>query len=366
MSPRRLTLAVVLLPSLLLGHGLSLLQPPPAPTPASKPPPAPATATAAQTAATAPTRPAPPPSDPQATAILDRAVTTMAQLANYEARFSQVTTTDDLAATMAGVYVVGAGRRVRFELNVQRGTITGSLKIVCDGQQLWRFEQTALVNSSEVYPLATFDEEISNLTIEKQTALEEKMLSQLRRDLQAEHGLLGVTLPLEDLRQHVRWSPPQRLKLPDGRDMWELTGEWSQAFRDQLFPAKKGADPKEPDLQELWDQNRIGEFLPRRCRLQIDAATHFPAKLEWLGPRPRFGEVVLSRLEWQVTPLTSEQAQERCRLTPAERAQDIRQGDFKAVVKQRLDFLIRQQQMEEEIRRRQLQQQESGSRPPEP
>lgn len=290
----------------------------------------------------------------------------MAQLANYEARFSQVTTTDDLSATMTGVYVVGVGRRVRFELNVQRGKIAGSLKIICDGQQLWRLERTTLVNSFEVYPLATFDEEISNLTIEKQTALEEKMLSQLRRDLQAEHGLLGVTPPLEDLRQQMRWLPPQRLKRADARDVWELTGEWNQAFRDQLLPAKKGHDPKEPDLQALWDQNRIGEFLPRRCRLQIDAATHFPMKLEWLGPRPRLGEAVLSRLEWQVTPLTAEQAQERCRLTPAENAQEIRPGDFKAVVKQRLDFLIRQQQMEEELRRRQLQQQESGSRPPAP
>jgi hypothetical protein len=293
-------------------------------------------------------------------------VTTIAQLANYEARFSQVTMTDDLAATMSGVYVIGAGRRVRFELNVQRGKIAGSLKIICDGQQLWRFERTALLNTFEVYPLATFDEEISNLTIEKQTALEEKMLSQLRRDLQAEHGLLGLTPPLEDLLQQIRWLAPQRLKRPDGRDVWELTGEWNQAFRDQLLPTKKGNDPKEPDLQELWDQNRVGEFLPRRCRLQLDATTHFPTRLEWLGPRPRMGEVVLSRLEWQVTPLTAEQTQERCRLTPAESAQEIRPGDFKAVVKQRLDFLIRQQQMEEEIRRRQLQLQQGGSRAPVP
>lgn len=315
-----------------------------------------------------PTTPAAPPSsNTQAAELVQKALAALKQLENFEARFHQATLTDSLPAEAKGVYIAGAGRLIRYELAVQRGSVSGLMLIVCDGEQLWRRDRAATVESFEVFPLAQFDEELSQLTMEKQTALEERILKQLRRDLLSEHGFLGLTPTLEDLQQHIRWLPPKAVKLAGGGDGWELEGEWNQSAKDQIVPPKKGTDPKEPDYQQLWDQNRLGEFLPRRCRLRLDAKTLLPVQIEWLGPRPRQGEAVLARLDWQIKPLTPAEVKERCRLTAKEQAMNIRKGDFKNIVKLRLDFLVRQQQMEEEMRRRQLQQQQQDSgRPPGP
>jgi hypothetical protein len=328
--------------------GLATAAQPPAPTAPAAPPP----------------RPAPLPSDPQAAELLQKALAAIQQLENFEARFQQATWTDSLPAEAKGVYIAGPGRILRYELTVQRGSVSGAMLIVCDGEQLWRRDRAATVDSFEVFSLAQFDEELSQLTMDKQPALEEKILKQLRRDLLSEHGFLGLTPTLEDLQQHLRWSSLKSVKLAGGGDGWELEGEWNQAAKDQIVPPKKSSDPKEPDYQLLWDQSQIGEFLPRRCRLRLEAKTLWPVQLEWLGPRPRQGEVVLSRLDWQIKPLTPAEVQERCRLTAAEQALSIRRGDFKTIVKQRLDFLVRQQQMEEEMRRRQLQQQQEPGRSP--
>ncbi|HMP03994.1 MAG TPA: hypothetical protein PKD86_06045 [Gemmatales bacterium] len=299
----------------------------------------------------------------QAAELLQKSIAALKAMTSYEAVFLQETRTDELATVAEGVFVVGPERRVRYELRVHRGAIKGSMLIVSDGTRLWRQVKAGPQTNFESYPLAQFDEEISQLTIDKQTALEEKQLEQLRRDLMAEHGFVGITATLDDLVKMVAWKSARQQTRPEGGAIWVLEGEWSQALRDQVLPKKKGTDPNEPDYPLLWDVGQIGLFLPRQCRLTLDAQSLVPVSVEWLGPRQMQGPlVVLARLTWTIKTLPAEEAQRRCQLTEAEQAEPIREGSFTNLIRQRLDFMVRQKQRDDELRRRQLQQQEQ--RPP--
>jgi hypothetical protein len=205
---------------------------------------------------------APPPvyplrADPAAAVILDRAVTT------YDADkigWLQMTvwhqvSAEPLAFQATGTYRAGPEHRLRVELEVTCAAVRRRTQTICDGRSVWETEEAegkpARVVKRPRKPEGAAGPENAALT---PVAGPGAMLASLRREVTFTH------------QEEVLWR---------NRNVIVLTGALSQPVEGE-FPA----------------------FRPRQCRLVLDAATHWPHRLEWWGPATGVsGDVRLVQIE---------------------------------------------------------------------
>lgn len=152
-----------------------------------------------------------------------------------------------------GVYLAGPDHRLRLDLQVHAGGADRRLQVVSDGRTLWQIDQAGPTSRT-----------VSHVRL--QPVLDALNSPYLPADRRAEFYqrqlFTGPGPLLQSLRpgttftrcQEVRWA---------GRNVRLLTGVRAQP------PAA------------TWP-----EFLPRQCRLFVDAQTLWPHRLEWWGPVP--------------------------------------------------------------------------------
>lgn len=198
--------------------------------------------------------------DPAARLALDRAAAAFdpVQVPWLQMTFWQHVSADPLAYEAEGTYRAGPGQRLRIELEVRCATVRRKAQIICDGQTVWergedggdqRVVQRPLTPGKG--PLATTGPELARLP-----------------------GIAGPGAMLESLQREVTFTHQEAIRWRN-RDVIVLTGACTQPG--------KGAWPA---------------YRPRQCRLVLDAATHWPHRLEWWGPAPDVaGDVRLVQIE---------------------------------------------------------------------
>jgi hypothetical protein len=223
------------------------------------------------------------PTDPQAAGLLDQVLADLRseQSPWLETDVRQQVHLPGVAYTAEGRYQTAPGHRCRLELRTQAGQASGTLLVVSDGQHLWRGQRVGNGAWASVHRTAlgpAFDQE----------GLDNWPKSR------ADNGMSfsGVAPLLHNLRGKLDWVNQSA----DAEGHVVLTGVWPASRRAEIAPAGQS-----------WP---IG--LPRRCRLTLDAATHWPQRVEWWGPLAEGNHnQVLAVLEFRDPvrnqPLTPEQ-----------------------------------------------------------
>jgi hypothetical protein len=186
-----------------------------------------------------------------------------------------------VAYTAEGRYQTAPGHRCRLELRTQTGQASGTLLVVSDGQHLWRGQRVGdgawtTVQRAGLGPC--FETEgVGNWPKSR-----------------GDNGMSfsGVAPLLRNLRRTLDWVSQST----DANGEVVLTGVWPAARRAALAPPGQS-----------WP---LG--LPRRCQLTLDAATHWPRRVEWWGPQAEGNHnQLLAELEFRDPvrnqPLTPEQ-----------------------------------------------------------
>lgn len=194
--------------------------------------------------------------DPAAARLLDDAVAALApeRLRWLRMGLWQQGNFSSLTYQAAGTFFAGPDHRLRLDLQVRAGNTANRLQVVSDGRRLWQVEQTGAaaptVSCVNLGPVLE--------AVERPQTRPERREEFYRRQLFAGPGPL-----LESLRPGTTFAAPQPARWHD-RAVLLLTGVRAAPAREKTWP----------------------DFLPRQCRLFLDARTLWPHRLEWWGPGP--------------------------------------------------------------------------------
>jgi hypothetical protein len=172
-----------------------------------------------------------------------------------------------------GTYLAGPGNRVRLELKVRVGELTGESLVVSDGKTVW---QSAKSGSGErVVQKFTLKQILDTLAAPGVPALAKDIFLQ-------ESAFTGVGALLKNLQQQLVFTE-QRATKWQGRDVVAITGIWN------------------PDITKgIAATDRWPFSMPRRCQVFLEPKTYWPMRIEWLGPTPPRGDdVVLMQIEFR-------------------------------------------------------------------
>jgi hypothetical protein len=219
-----------------------------------------------------PTPPAPgaqstPPPKPPTPPVADAAGTKILEEALQAKRLDWVQTTlwqqvdiQGLTFQSEGTYLSAPDNHLHLSLLVHVGETTGKLETISDGITLW---ETMQVGDGE-------------RTIEKKVNLKELlesinkggMAKEIYDELLESQSFYGVVPLLKSIQQSMVVTKKEEVKW-HGMDVILLTAEWNYDIVRQL--TQDGKQPWRP-------------FLPRQCRLFLDAKTRWPHRIEWIGP----------------------------------------------------------------------------------
>ena len=211
----------------------------------------------APTAPSAATLPLPPNvPDPAAERTLDRAAAAMApeRVGCVETKLWQKVTLPGLSFEANGRYLMGPGRRFRLEMRTKQGAVEATRLAVSDGTTWWEARRVG----------SGAGEGVTKLDVARLLAALDGLgePARLRAEFSQGPRFGGMAPLLRNLRERMSW-----VKIEDvgqgGKPRRRLTGVWKPD------PAADGAWPA---------------GLPRQCRLELDAATLWPARVEWWGP----------------------------------------------------------------------------------
>ncbi len=240
--------------------------------------------------------PEPPPSgddsktDPAATRTIEQALALFhpARVAWLEMTFWTRVTTDGLNYEATGHFLSGPNQRFRVKLETQVGGTRGQLYCLGDGKTLWKATRLAEGpwTAMSRLDLATVMANVGP-GIHPHRVRDEFMECPSCGWI---HGML------EGLRTRVRWVRQETVHR-NGRDLVEMTGTWNvEALRGMNVGA--GAWPDD---------------LPRHCRVDLDAGTLWPCRIEWWGPKAgQSDEVLLAQMEYREPKINVAPLAERC------------------------------------------------------
>jgi hypothetical protein len=197
--------------------------------------------------------------DPQALALLDRAIEALSpeRVAWLEATIWQQVRCDEFVYQACGRLLTAPGERMRFDVNVKVGKTQGELRMVCDGVAL---AQTTRIGENT--PVVARWELPGSKDAFKLTA----EITQSRRQLLQDQGFVGMTPLLGNLRKNLGNSQCQQ-QIWKGCEVFVISGAW---------PEKTAQIAAMPDLARPRLQ-------PRLCCVYLDAQTLWPHRLEWWG-----------------------------------------------------------------------------------
>jgi hypothetical protein len=194
--------------------------------------------------------------DPEANTVLDRAIESLQSDSLRWLRMNlwQEGNLAALTYQAEGVYLSGPDHRLRLDLQVRTGTAASRLQVVSDGRTLWQIDQRGpaerTVSRVDLKPVLT--------------QLHSPGTSAARRqEFYCHQWFAGPAPLLQTLRPALTFTRCQPLRWHE-RDVLQLTG---------MRPLPPG--------EKTWP-----DFLPRQCRLFLDARTLWPHRLEWWGPVP--------------------------------------------------------------------------------
>jgi hypothetical protein len=238
----------------------------------------------------------PPAARTAADQLLDRAVDKLGKLGAYETEFQHHVNAQGTRLHTTGRFALAPGRKVLYACNLSFADTQGSLKVLCDGDKIYRVRDALGERVVTTYPLAKLDAARENLKNDY-GELELPQVEELLEDLAADHGFAGTRPLLADLQKRMTFSrlEPGTLKREGEAaiPVYVLEGEWTKAALERIAPAKKADDPNPnaPDARKLWEERRAFAFMPRKARLFLarDGAwpwtdSLWPYRLELLGP----------------------------------------------------------------------------------
>jgi hypothetical protein len=195
-------------------------------------------------------------SDPAAESVLDNAITALSPERLHWLRMGlwQQGNLASLSYQAEGTFLAGPDHRLRLDLHVRAGNTTNRLQVVSDGRKLWQVEQTGAAAPSVSWVNMGPVLEI----LERRDTPVERREAFYRYQLFAGPGPL-----LESLRPGTTFTRRETVRWRD-RDIVLLTGVRALPPREKNWP----------------------DFLPRHCRLFLDAHTLWPHRLEWWGRGP--------------------------------------------------------------------------------
>jgi hypothetical protein len=187
-----------------------------------------------------------------------------------------------------GRYVVGPEQRLHLDLELDMAGNTGSLQVFCDGVA---HVETIQIGQAERLVRSKLD-----LTKLK-PYLEGDNPPQLRDEFFQAHLFQGIVPLMRSLRHHLVCTSIEKSAW-NGKNVTVVTGTWSLDTQKHI-----AGDPPTP-----WPA-----YVPRQCRIFLDAASHWPHRLEWRGPAPhQADDSLLVQMEFRDPKLNRPPAPEHC------------------------------------------------------
>jgi hypothetical protein len=222
----------------------------------------------------APTPPKPSTPDPAAAKILDEAIQAK-RLDWIETTLWQQVDTQGLTFQAEGSYLSAPDNRLHLSLVVHVGDTKGQLEVISDGTTLW---ETTQIGDGEK-------------TITKKVRLKDVLESlnkpevakEMRDEFLESQSFYGVLPLLQSIQQRMVVTQKENVTW-HGLNVTVLTAEWANDITKRITQ-----DGKQP-----WPQ-----FMPRQCRLFLDAKTRWPHRVEWVGPTPAREDSVIVQMEFR-------------------------------------------------------------------
>lgn len=221
------------------------------------PPPAPV-APGAQPAPP-PKPPKPPTPDPAGTKILEEALQAK-RLDWVQTTLWQQVDIQGLTFQAEGTYLSAPDNRLHLNLLVHVGDTTGKLETISDGATLW---ETMQVGDGEraITKKVSLKEVLDSLN-------KPEMAKEMRDEFLESQSFYGVVPLLQSIHQRMVVTKKEAANW-HGFDVTLLTAEWTYDIVKSITQ----------DGKQAWRP-----FLPRQCRLFLDAKTRWPHRIEWIGP----------------------------------------------------------------------------------
>jgi hypothetical protein len=227
--------------------------------------------------------------DPAAEQTLNRTIVALApeRLGCVETQLWQKVTLPNLTYEANGRYLLGPQRRIRLELHTKQGTGVTTRLAVCDGATLWEGQR---VGGGEWERVTKLDLATVLATLEG-----EGRRAQLRAQFFQEPRFEGVVPLLRDLLGRMNWVKEEKMER-DGQPRLRLAGVWKADFAAAIRSAP------------TWPAG-----LPEQCRLELDALTLWPYRLEWWGPATAgAADTLLAQVEFRNPVVYPTLSPERC------------------------------------------------------
>ncbi len=237
----------------------------------------------------APPLPVGPVDDPESIRTLDRTMEALspAHVGWVEYGIWQKVRLPGLSFEAEGTYLRAPDNRLRMEVRTRVGVGVGELLTVNDGGNLWQAHRVGNGPWARVTRL-----ELKGVY----DTLNGAGVPRLREEFFEGPTLSGIGPLVHTLRGCLIWVKQETVHRPGGGRL-ELTGVWPKPRLDELAPRNKP-----------WPTG-----LPRRCVLSLDAATLWPHRVEWWGPREGGdGEEVLAEMEFRNPVVNRPPPPDRC------------------------------------------------------
>lgn len=228
--------------------------------------------------------------DPEALALLERAVDTYSaeRVQWLEAAIWQQVRCDDFTYLASGRLLTAPGDRLRFDLNVKVGKTQGEMRVVCDGQKLWQ----AIRVAEDTPTVTSWD-----LPAQKDGKIT-AALAAARLQLLQEQGFAGLAPLLRGLRQGMQNAQAQR-QIWNGHEVVVVSGTW---------PDDSGRLAALPEILRPRYHNRL-------CCVFLDAKTLWPHRLEWWGSeKPDQPNRLLAQTEFRGAVINRPLPEEQCKV----------------------------------------------------
>jgi hypothetical protein len=277
-----------------------------------------------QPAAKTPPPPKPPQADPAATKVLDDAVNAK-QFDWVQTTLWEQVDVQGLSFQAQGTYHSAPGNRLHLDLQVHIGGTVGRLEVVSNGTTLY-----------EAVKVGDDDRTITKV-IELKKVLETLNIPDMTKEVRDEffqsQAFYGVIPLLKSVKQRMTVTKKADIRW-HGHDVVQLTAEWSGEVLKSFTQDGKAQWPP---------------YVPRQCRLFIDATTLWPHRVEWWGPtRPRGDDALLVQMEFR-DPKHEPLDDSRCKkeftfqVNPAEISAKVdRTDEIREAIKQRNQQLLAQ------------------------
>jgi hypothetical protein len=238
------------------------------PTPPAAPPPATKTPSP-------PPPPKPAQADPAATKVLDDAVNAK-QFDWVETTLWEQVDVQGLTFQAQGTYLSAPNNRLHLDLQVHIGGTIGRLEIVSDG--------TTLYESVKVGDGERTITKVVELKKVLETLNTPDTSKEVRDEFFQSQAFYGVVPLLRSIQQRMTVTKKENIRW-HGHDVVQLTAEWSGEVVKSFTQ----------DGKQQWPA-----YVPRQCRLFLDAKSLWPHRVEWWGPRhPRGDESLLVQMEFR-------------------------------------------------------------------